>query len=321
MLEAGCARALLFENESGCGDQMDKTKRKGPSRLVRRQAAYGIAYITPGMLIFLVFCIAPIFMTVFYSFTSYNLAQPPTWINLENYEKVFTNPQLRKALFNTVVYVVITVPLQTLLAMYVANFLAEHLNNRYGRFLRSVIFIPTLASSVAAASVWEVILASSGGLLNQVLGIFGVGPFNWLGEPTSALICVSLVAVWKSAGYFTIIFYSGIMNVDASVREAALIDGATPRQLFWKITVPLLKPIIYLNVTLGIIWSFQAFDIVYKLTGGGPFGATSTVAYIIYAYAFQDFRIGYASAVAVLLLLVIFIIHFIQQHFFEDKEG
>lgn len=290
------------------------------SPLMRRQAAFGVAYITPGMLIFLIFCIAPIFMTLFYSFTEYNLAQPPEWINLENYEKVFSNSQLRRALFNTVIYVIITVPLQTLLAMFVSNFLAEYLNNRYGRFLRSVIFIPTLCSYVAAASVWEVILASKGGLLNEIIGIFGLGPFNWLGEPTSALICVSLVAVWKSVGYFTIIFYAGIMNIDVSVREAALIDGATPRQRFWKLTVPLLKPITYLNVTLGIIWSFQAFDIVYKLTGGGPFGATSTVAYIIYAYAFQDFRIGYASAVAILLLVVILIIHFIQQHFFEGKE-
>lgn len=241
------------------------------SPLVRRQAAYGVAYITPGMLIILMFCIAPIFMTLYYSFTEYNLAQPPDWIALENYVKVLNNTQLRRAVVNTVIYVIITVPLQTLLAMFVANFLAEYLNNRYGRVLRSIIFIPTLASYVAAATVWKVILASRGGLLNEILGIFGVAPINWLGEPTLALICVSLVAVWKSAGYFTIIFYAGIMNISVDVREAALIDGASPRQRFWKITVPLLKPITYLNVTLGIIWSFQAFDIVYKLTGGGPF--------------------------------------------------
>ena len=290
------------------------------SPLMRRQAAFGVAYITPGMLIFLIFCIAPIFMTLFYSFTEYNLAQPPEWINLENYEKVFSNSQLRRALFNTVIYVIITVPLQTLLAMFVANFLAEYLNNRYGRVLRSIIFIPTLASYVAAATVWKVILASRGGLLNEILGIFGVAPINWLGEPTLALICVSLVAVWKSAGYFTIIFYAGIMNISVDVREAALIDGASPRQRFWKITVPLLKPITYLNVTLGIIWSFQAFDIVYKLTGGGPFNGTTTIAYIIYTYAFQDFRIGYASAVAILLLLVILAVHLIQQHFFEGGD-
>ena len=290
------------------------------SPLVRRQAAYGVAYITPGMLIILMFCIAPIFMTLYYSFTEYNLAQPPDWIALENYLKVLNNPLLRRALVNPVIYVIITVPLQTLLAMFVANFLAEYLNNRYGRVLRSIIFIPTLASYVAAATVWKVILASRGGLLNEILGIFGVAPINWLGEPTLALICVSLVAVWKSAGYFTIIFYAGIMNISVDVREAALIDGASPRQRFWKITVPLLKPITYLNVTLGIIWSFQAFDIVYKLTGGGPFNGTTTIAYIIYTYAFQDFRIGYASAVAILLLLVILAVHLIQQHFFEGGD-
>ena len=290
------------------------------SPLVRRQAAYGVAYITPGMLIILMFCIAPIFMTLYYSFTEYNLAQPPDWIALENYVKVLNNTQLRRAVVNTVIYVIITVPLQTLLAMFVANFLAEYLNNRYGRVLRSIIFIPTLASYVAAATVWKVILASRGGLLNEILGIFGVAPINWLGEPTLALICVSLVAVRKSAGYFTIIFYAGIMNISVDVREAALIDGASPRQRFWKITVPLLKPITYLNVTLGIIWSFQAFDIVYKLTGGGPFNGTTTIAYIIYTYAFQDFRIGYASAVAILLLLVILAVHLIQQHFFEGGD-
>lgn len=290
------------------------------SPLVWRQAAYGVAYITPGMLIILMFCIAPIFMTLYYSFTEYNLAQPPDWIALENYVKVLNNTQLRRAVVNTVIYVIITVPLQTLLAMFVANFLAEYLNNRYGRVLRSIIFIPTLASYVAAATVWKVILASRGGLLNEILGIFGVAPINWLGEPTLALICVSLVAVWKSAGYFTIIFYAGIMNISVDVREAALIDGASPRQRFWKITVPLLKPITYLNVTLGIIWSFQAFDIVYKLTGGGPFNGTTTIAYIIYTYAFQDFRIGYASAVAILLLLVILAVHLIQQHFFEGGD-
>ena len=290
------------------------------SPLVRRQAAYGVAYITPGMLIILMFCIAPIFMTLYYSFTEYNLAQPPDCIALENYVKVLNNTQLRRAVVNTVIYVIITVPLQTLLAMFVANFLAEYLNNRYGRVLRSIIFIPTLASYVAAATVWKVILASRGGLLNEILGIFGVAPINWLGEPTLALICVSLVAVWKSAGYFTIIFYAGIMNISVDVREAALIDGASPRQRFWKITVPLLKPITYLNVTLGIIWSFQAFDIVYKLTGGGPFNGTTTIAYIIYTYAFQDFRIGYASAVAILLLLVILAVHLIQQHFFEGGD-
>ena len=304
--------------EQGVVKGMNNARRRSP--LMRRQAAYGIAYITPGMLIVMAFCILPIFMTLYYSFTKYNLAQPPEFLAFENYQKLFTNSQLRKALWNTVIYVIITVPLQTLLAMFVANFLAEYLNNRYGRFLRSIIFIPTLVSYVAAATVWEIIYADKGGLLNEFLGLFGIQGMNWLGDPSTALICVSLVAVWKSVGYFTIIFYAGIMNISVDVREASIIDGATPRQRFWRITAPLLKPITYMNVTLGIIWSFQAFDIVYKLTGGGPFNATSTIAYIIYAYGFQDYRIGYACAIAIMLLIVILIIHLIQQRFFDEKE-
>lgn len=106
----------------------------------------------------------------------------------------------------------------------------EYLNNRYGRFLRSIIFIPTLVSYVAAATVWEIIYADKGGLLNEFLGLFGIQGMNWLGDPSTALICVSLVAVWKSVGYFTIIFYAGIMNISVDVREASIIDGATPRQ-------------------------------------------------------------------------------------------
>ena len=162
--------------EQGVVKGMNNARRRSP--LMRRQAAYGIAYITPGMLIVMAFCIVPIFMTLYYSFTKYNLAQPPEFLAFENYQKLFTNSQLRKALWNTVIYVIITVPLQTLLAMFVANFLAEYLNNRYGRFLRSIIFIPTLVSYVAAATVWEIIYADKGGLLNEFLGLFGIQGMN-----------------------------------------------------------------------------------------------------------------------------------------------
>ena len=282
------------------------------SPLMRRQAGYGVAYITPGMIIILIFCIVPIIMTLYYSFTDYNLAQSPDWIALENYEKVLTNSQLRRALWNTVIYVIITVPLQTLLALFVANFLAEYLNNRYGRVIRSVIFIPTLASYVAAATVWKVILSSRGGLLNEVLGIFGIAPINWLGEPTLALICVSLVAVWKSVGYFTIIFYAGIMNISVDIREAALIDGATPRQRFWKITLPLMTPAIFYVLIVSLINAFQLFPQIMIMTDGGPNGATQVMVERIYKYGFRYYRMGYAAAFSWLLFIIIMLCTWLQ---------
>lgn len=285
----------------------------------KRQGLYGIAYIAPGFLIMLAFSIIPIFMTFYYSLTNYNLVREPVFNNFDNYIKLFTNTQLRKALYNTLIYVLITVPLQTLVALFAASFLAEYLQNRFGRFLRGVIFIPILVSYISAAAVWKIIFNSRDGIINQILSLFGIGNINWLGSQNTALLCVALVAVWKSAGYFMVIFYAGIMNISVDVKEAAIIDGASTWQTFWHITVPILKPITYMVVTLGIIWSFQAFDLVYQITGGGPGYATTTIAYVIYAYAFQDWRIGYACAIAIVLLVIIVLLHLIEQKFMKEE--
>ena len=144
---------------------------------------------------------------------------------------------------------------------------------------------------------------------------------NFLGKKASALPSVAVVAIWKSTGYYMVIYYAGVMNVPADVREAAVVDGATPVQRFLHITLPILRPITYMIVTLGIIGSFQVFDLVYKMTGGGPGRSTYTVAYVIYTFAFQDKNYGYASAVAMCLLIVILLIHLIQTLLFKEKDA
>ncbi len=285
----------------------------------KKQAVYGAVYILPSFALMLIFTFIPIFMTIYFSFTKYNLGQPPQWIGLQNYEKLISNSYLHQSLINTVHYVAVTVPIQTMLSLSIAAFLSERLRNRLGNLLRSMMFIPVVASMIASAAVWNVIYEANGGILNQVLEAFGVPGFNWLGRKSSALNCVAAVAVWKNAGYFLVIFYAGIMNISVDINEAACVDGATPIQRFWYITLPILKPITYMVVTLGIIWSFQVFDLVYKMTSGGPGRATYTVAYLIYSYAFQDKRIGYGAALAVCLLIVILLIHGIQNLFFRDK--
>ena len=149
----------------------------------------------------------------------------------------------------------------------------------------------------------------------------GAAPVNFLGKRSSALPSVAAVSIWKSTGYYMVIYYAGIMNVPPDVQEAAIVDGAGPGKRFWYITLPILKPITYMIVTLGIIGSFQVFDLVYKMTGGGPGRATLTVAYMIYSYAFQDKRMGYACALAVGLLVVILLIHLIQTLFFKERDA
>jgi len=287
----------------------------------KKQALYGTLYILPSFVLMAVFTFIPIFMTIFFSFTKYNLSMPPEWIGLQNYQKLITNSYLHQALRNTVQYVAVTVPCQTFLALVLAAFLAGWMRNRLGGLLRSMMFIPVVASLVASATVWSVIYESNGGLLNQLFELVGLEPFNWLGRKSTALNCVAIVAIWKNTGYFLVIFYAGIMNISVDINEAACVDGATPIQRFFYITLPILKPITYMVVTLGIIWSFQVFDLVYKMTAGGPGRATYTVAYLIYSYAFQDKRIGYACALAVCLLIVILLIHAVQDMFFKEKDA
>ncbi|MBR6187142.1 MAG: sugar ABC transporter permease [Clostridia bacterium] len=295
--------------------------KKGKSPRTRRQALIGAAYIAPSFILMMIFNVTPIFLSAFYSFTKYNMTAAPVWIGLDNYARLFNNKVLTESLSNTVRYVLITVPSQTVLSLLIAVFIAEHMKNRYGSFLRSVIFIPVIVSLIASATVWNIMYQPKGGLINQFLEFLGAKPVNFLGKKSSALPSVAAVAIWKASGYYMVIYYAGVMNVPSDVREAAIVDGASSVQRFWHITLPILKPITYMIVTLGIIGSFQVFDLVYKMTGGGPGRSTYTVAYVIYAFAFQDKNYGYASAVAICLLIVILMIHLIQSLFFKEKDA
>lgn len=284
----------------------------------RKQAMYGVLYILPACVIITAFCIVTIFMAVYYSFTEYNMINEPQFVGLKNYAKLFTDKTFWAAMVNTVKYVVITVPAQVCISLGLAAFLAEKLQNRFGNFVKSVMFIPYIISGIAASAVWS-ILFKRDGLINVVLGtVMEKGP-NWLGDRKLAFICVCIVVIWKSLGYFLIIYYAGVMGVSREQHEAALCDGATALQRFWYITVPGVKPITYMVVTLSIINAFQAFDIVYQLTYGGPGTATMTVAYVIYQSAFKDWKMGYASALAVVLLILVLTVNLIQDIFFKER--
>lgn len=296
------------------------SSRRKMSPRVRRQALIGAGYIAPSFILMMIFNVTPIFLSAYFSFTKYNMASPPVWIGLDNYARLLSNRVLTEALSNTVRYVLITVPAQTVLSLLIAVFIAENMKNRYGTFLRSVIFIPVIVSLIASATVWNIMYQPKDGIINQLLNFLGYDSVNFLGKKASALPSVAAVAIWKGTGYYMVIYYAGVMNVPTDVQEAAIVDGARPVQRFWYITLPILRPITYMIITLGIIGSFQVFDLVYKMTGGGPGRSTYTVAYVIYTFAFQDKNFGYASAVAICLLIVILFIHLLQSMFFKEKD-
>lgn len=287
----------------------------------KKEALQGIIYVLPSFILIMAFCIIPIFMSGYFSFTSYNIMTPPKFVGLENYEKVFQDGYVADAAKNTLLYVLMTVPAQTILSLVFAAFLAYKMQNKTRGFLRSVMFIPVIASAVTAGTIWRIILNTEGGLLNNILNFFHLDSVNWLGSTKTALISICIVAVWKNVGYFLVIYYAGIMGISKDLYEAAKVDGATSIQQFFKITLPMLKPITYLVVTLGIIWSFQVFDLAYLMTGGGPGRATVTLVMGIYNAAFKQYKMGYACAMAMLLLLIVVIINVIENLFFKERKG
>lgn len=283
-----------------------------------KEAVYGILYILPSFILIFGLCVIPIFLTGYFSFTNYNIMNVPSFLGLENYSKLWRDSYLRESLENTLVYVLVTVPFQTVFALVFAAFLADKLQNRLGGFLRSVIFIPAIASAVTSGTIWRIVFSTENGLLNALLGWFHISPVNWLGSSATALFCICVVAIWKNVGYFLVIYYAGIMGVPRNLYEAARVDGAGAWQQFVYITLPVLRPITYLVITLGIIWSFQVFDLAYQMTGGGPGHSTVTIVMGIYNAAFKQYKMGYACAMAMVLLLLIVLVNTLQNFVFRE---
>lgn len=286
----------------------------------KKEAFQGFIYILPSLILILCFCVLPIFMSGYFSFTSYNIMTSPKFVGLENYIKIFKDAYVTDATKNTLLYVIMTVPVQTILSLVFGAFLAYKMQNKAGGFLRSVMFIPVIASAVTAGTIWRIILNTDGGLLNNVLNFLHLDSVNWLGSTQTALLSICIVAVWKNVGYFLVIYYAGIMGIPKDLYEAARVDGATTIQQFFKITMPMLKPITYLVVTLGIIWSFQVFDLAYLMTGGGPGRSTVTLVMGIYNAAFKQYKMGYACAMAMFLLVIVLIINGVENLFFKEKK-
>ena len=286
-----------------------------------KNSLWGWAFVLPSFLVLIVFIAWPIVRSFYLSLTNYNVLKPPSFIGFKNYASAFKDPFVQASMRNTVLYVLITVPMQTILSMIVAAVIAMRFQTRYGRFVKGSMFIPVISSSVLVGTLFTLLFDSSKGVVNMLLGLFGISPINWLGQKNTALLTVCIATIWKNVGYFLVIFYAGIMDIPISYYEAAEVDGATKTKQFFYITLPCLRPITYLVVTLGIIWSFQAFDMVYAMTQGGPGKATYTLVYTIYNAAFREYRMGYACAVALLLFVFILVVNNIQKLFLGERRG
>lgn len=285
----------------------------------QREALTGLAYIAPSFLLLTVFSLIPLVMNVYFSFTKYNIMQPAEFVGLKNYIRLFKDETIWASLKNTIVFTAVTVPSQTCISLVLAAVIAHLFHNRFGDFIKSSFFIPVIASSILIGTLWAFLLGSSG-TVNSILNMLGLKSINWLGGKSISLFSICLVSIWKNVGYFLVIYFAGIMNIPRSHYEAARVDGASPWQSFRYITLPGLSSVTFLVVTLGSIWSFQVFDLVYIMTGGGPGRSTVTLVLTIYNTAFKEYNMGYASAIALLMLALILLISAGQKLLLKDKE-
>ena len=249
--------------------------------------------------------VGSVFATLGISFLHWDLITPPRFAGLENYARLFTDALFQKALFNTLVFSAMYVPAVMVCSLAVALLLNRSLWG-VGIF-RTIYFLPAVSSAVAIGLVWSWIYAEDTGLLNTMITALGGQPVNWLGTQR-AMTSVVIMNVWGAVGEGAIIFLAGLQAVSRTYYEAAEVDGAGERTKLLRITLPLITPSIFFQLIITTIHAFQAFEFIYVLTRGGPNGATTTLVYSIYRNGFDFFRMGFASAQALVLTLLIFVL-------------
>jgi multiple sugar transport system permease protein len=270
-----------------------------------RNLRMGLLFISPWIVGFVVFTVYPILVSLYYSFTDFALFHSPNWVGFQNYQDLFTrDDKFYVSLYNTIFFFLLALSASVIAALFLALLLNAKL--RGSTFFRSVFFLPTIVPMVASAAVWMWILNPQWGLLNLGLRALGIPGPPWLSDPSWAKPSLVLLALW-TIGSEVIIYLAALQEIPRDYYEAALVDGANPIQRTRFITIPLITPVIFFHLVNGTIWAFQYFTEAYVMTGGGP--ANSTLFYALYLYrnAFTAVKMGYASAQAwILFILVMF---------------
>ncbi|MFD3482943.1 carbohydrate ABC transporter permease [Streptomyces sp. NPDC058665] len=291
----------------------DYSRRTAPTRRGRRISQWpGILFVTPATVGFAVFVLLPLVLTVYYSFTSYDLFSPPQGNGLSNYHHLADDTRLRQTYLNTAIFCVLAVPLNVGLALLLAVGLNRRMSGWLRVTIRSAFFFPSLVGLIFVAIVWQFFLQTDDGIFNYYLGLVGIGPVHWLSSSSWALPSIVILDVWKNVGLAMLILLAGLQGIPRVYYEAASLDGASAWRQFRSVTVPLLSPQIFFVTTLYLIGALKVFDSIVVLTNGGPGDSSRSVVMYIYEKAFQSFDFGYAAAVSVSLLVVIGIVTALQ---------
>ena len=289
----------------------------GRTPLARRRAWWGMALVAPNVLGLMFFFGLPVLSSFLTSLQKWNAIQPPEFVGLDNFKTLAQDESLWQAMGNTFRLLAFSVPIGVALALGVAVLLNQRLPGR--NIFRTIYFLPVVTSTVAASIVWTWIFQPRYGLLGTLLAPFGLSDVSWLTRPDLVLYPVAVVTIWQRIGFDMVLFLSGLQNIPRVLYEAATIDGANRRQMFRHITLPLLSSTTFLVVVLSVINAFQIFDQVYVMTSrttrGGVGGSAVTLSYFLYQSGFGNSRFGYASAIALVLFLIILVFTVVQLRF------
>lgn len=292
--------------------------RAGARGRRRREHLVAAAFIAPSLLGFVVFYLWPTLRGLYYSLTDFDFFSTPAFVGLGNYQRLAADPTFWNAMVVTLQYVAINIGVQTVLALAIAVLMHRLTQST---FVRSVVVMPYLVANVVVALVFFWMLDAQIGIVNQLLTGIGLDPVAFFGDETWAIPTIALVNVWRHMGYTALLIFAGLQMIPGHLYEAARTDGASEWRMFWSITLPLLRPVLAVVLVITMIGSFQVFDTVAVTTAGGPADASRVLQYYIFDLAFQRLDYGYASAVSVVLLLILMVVAFVQLRLTRANES
>jgi multiple sugar transport system permease protein len=272
--------------------------------------------IAPAILSAVVFLYVPIAYSGFWSFTEYSGLGSPKWVGLANYRELLGDEDFLKALWNTILFVVMGMGIGPVLGFLSALLLNETV--RFRAFFRAAYFLPVMTSLVVVASIWKVLLNDQG-IVNQIFSFFQLPTRTWLDDTTTALPAVAVTSIWQGFGFETVVFLAALQAIPRDYYDAAKVDGASYWQQVRHITLPSLRPTIMFVYIIGIIGSFQVFDQIFVMTSGGPINSTRTLVFDLFD-RFNQLELGQASAVAYVLLAILASLSYVQIFFFERRK-
>lgn len=278
-----------------------------------RQAAVGYAFLSPSLIGVTVFMLVPVAVVLWLTTQEWDLIGTPEFVGATQIIDVLSDPAFVNALGVTLLLIVLTVPVQVAVGLLLANLLTKGV--RGTTVFRTLIVIPWISSPLALGVVWKWIFAPTGGLLSAIVG----HRVEILVSPVWALPAVAFVVIWNSVGYTALFFIAGILAIPSDILEAAEVDGATRLRTFWSIVLPLLRPTLFFVTVTSVIGAFNVFDQIYALTGGGPNGRTSVLAWQIYSEAFENWNLGRAAVMAAAMMLILIAITLLQHAYFRRK--